>query len=1118
MNSDHFHKNRYIWIVLALVVSFSLVGIALAAASNTSKSITDVGTAPQPYQGVAQPERSSPPSPVQISSKQTESHSQPDQLSEKMRLQVIADSQASAPDAIQRVEFWNFASGFTWIWGAANPNQPITITTSSGDTLYGFSDGDGNYGTDHPTYLYAGDLITATDASGDPPVTIVFPDLQADSDSTSDLVTGHIGYSNWEVEIHPDWNEPMTTTLTDGEGNFSKSFLDIPPNGRGYIRFVETIQPNDVEAIFHRPFYDLQPTIQANYAHEWVEGQYDPGYQVWITLTNNLGEIKATAHGVTAEIPWWNGDSGISTNYNVPWDARPPDVEVGDFVYLKMDNGRIDDLQLGKIDGELNIDADIFTGTLDVPWLTDPVNGDCGVWVDGGPGTSFEGVDPHGGTFTCDFAALGWDLIPGQDVGVGYYEPDADKVLNVFHEPTPHLWINLETMGPPAFGNNYAIRVHYNNDGELTAPDVTITQAFWGAIYLSDTSGFAHTGTGDPLDPIVWQVGDLSVDRMSERSFFIFLQVVNPPGAAVFTAADIATSLEYFQGDEWSKHAEWAADVVENNSDLGINKWAWTGNPVPGQEFVYAVNVCENGGTPSSEVYITDTLPLSTTLLNWWGQFPGWEEVTASDHLLVVKRPTDITPGNNCGEVYLNVLLSDLAWPGMPLHNEAMTWSNSDLNPDNNIAYMDHNASGPSYNLHLNRQWPFGMFVPGGEISYEFNYTNWGNMPMPGTVLTATIPVGTEFLYAYTWDWYGWLQVTPTIVTGEYVVFDFGTYPNGYNANLGLRLKIADDTLPETPLVVNINIMGDMLEERYDDNTLVFTEAVNPGGPNLRVDKHTSWGWNIWDDGVPHQQLWYEMRVFNLGTQSLTNLVITDTYPVSTTVNWCGWNWGAGGSQGCTVDALNHQVVYTATYMDPGWNAATSLRLDVAEQDIGVQGLTFINQVNAPVEGDVAPDDNSDTVISLTGPDAFVRKWLKAGELRAGELITYTVEFGNHNRWPWNGDQNFGSHITDTLPTGMTFVKAIPYWDPTNTWTPVITDGQQIVWESWTMWAESTWNFDLVAQIDSDVDLGQELVNEIEIWGDSPADIDPIPANNRFEYPLKLLIYRMLMPLTQRTP
>ena len=1011
---------------------------------------------------------------------------------------------------LRRVEFWLLPNGYAWLWGTAQPSHQVTIQTSRGDTLIGWPESvNGNFGTDHSTLLLPGDVITVTAGDGVYPVTIVIPDTWANSDSAAEIVSGHIGLPDWQVEIYPWWKAEMTTTVTDADGYFSHSFMDVPPQGRGYIRFTEEVGEANVDAIFHRPFYDLQPSMAVNYAHDWIEGQYDPGYQVWITVTNSLGEIKATAQGETGEIPYWGGETGFATHYNVTWDGVQPDLQVGDFVYLSLGNGLTDELQLGEIGGVLDVDADTLEGYLDIPWLTDPLPVDCGVWVENGSGMGVCEIDPNGGTFTCDFTEVGFDLKPGMDVGVGYYQPDADKVYNVFNEPAPDLRINLWGQGMPASGNNYILEVHYNNDGWATAPGVTIQGAFWGMVYLSDTSGFNHTGTGDPADPIVWDVGNVPVYRYGESVFYVFVQVVNPPGGGVFATADIDSSMDYYQKDEGRKHASFESGITETNeSELNIGKWAWTWAPVPGQDFVYAVNVCNNSENPSSEVYITDTLPLSTTLVNWWGQEPGWEQVSASDHELVVKRPT--VSGYRCSEVDINVHLSDQAWIDMNLHNEAWVAASSDPNPTDNFTTMDHPVGTPEYNLHIYPNWSYGQFVPGGEIGYELSFANWGNMPMPGTLLTTYLPQGTEFIAAFSWDWSGQIPFTPTVIGDGYLLWDFGTFPNGYNQNIGMRLKIDSNTPVGTPLVLENRLTGEELEYRYDDNVLIYTDSVHGIGPNLRVDKHTNWYWK-WEG-----QLQYELRILNVGTQYLEDPVVIDTYPTSTTVSNCWWNHGP--FIGCEVDEANHQVIYYLDNLKPGETASAMLAVDLAPEDIGAQGLAFVNQADISDFEDIAPADNHDEVTSYTGPDVFVRKWLKEGELRAGELITYTVEFGNLNRKPWNGDNNFGSHITETLPAGTTFVEAIGYWDPANPWEPESIDGQEVSWSSGPMWAEQTWTFDLVVQIDEDVPIGTELLNVIEAWGDSPTDVDINPLNNTFEYRLETILYRLLLPLAQRTP
>jgi uncharacterized repeat protein (TIGR01451 family) len=120
-----------------------------------------------------------------------------------------------------------------------------------------------------------------------------------------------------------------------------------------------------------------------------------------------------------------------------------------------------------------------------------------------------------------------------------------------------------------------------------------------------------------------------------------------------------------------------------------------------------------------------------------------------------------------------------------------------------------------------------------------------------------------------------------------------------------------------------------------------------------------------------------------------------------------------------------------------------------------------------------------------------------------GEVLTYTVEFGNSNLPPWDGDPNYGSHITETLPEGMTFITAT--WGSNQPWVPELVDGNTIVWGWGTMWNNSVWEYDLVVQLDESLQGGDVLTNTIEAYGDSPYDVEPDWENNVFELPLTVL-------------
>ena len=93
MKVPQFGKHRIILIILILLISLGLVGVALAAAGQTGRSIPD-GVAAQPQtQAGGQPNQALPPSPMQTSFVPPVVQSPADPLMERMRQQVMSASQ-----------------------------------------------------------------------------------------------------------------------------------------------------------------------------------------------------------------------------------------------------------------------------------------------------------------------------------------------------------------------------------------------------------------------------------------------------------------------------------------------------------------------------------------------------------------------------------------------------------------------------------------------------------------------------------------------------------------------------------------------------------------------------------------------------------------------------------------------------------------------------------------------------------------------------------------------------------------------------------------------------------------------------------------------------------------
>jgi uncharacterized repeat protein (TIGR01451 family) len=314
--------------------------------------------------------------------------------------------------------------------------------------------------------------------------------------------------------------------------------------------------------------------------------------------------------------------------------------------------------------------------------------------------------------------------------------------------------------------------------------------------------------------------------------------------------------------------------------------------------------------------------------------------------------------------------------------------------------------------------------------------------------------------------------------------------------NLNLRLAIATDIDDGAVLENCAEVTIDQDDGWPQNNRDCALATVQAPGANLAVAKDYWWNWE--------GQLQYEIRFWNLGTQSLYDVVLTDTLPAGTTFNP---NWGHNFWEALdlTYDT-GDKVAWTIGRLDPGWSSSIHFQADLDGGLVGLEGEAYTNVVEAPIEGDVAPGDNYAEVTAYTGPDIFVEKWLSGGEPRPGEVVTYTIRFGNQNPW-WSGHWGMDppTLLTDTLPAAMTFITATNPNDPEQGWAPREMVDNTLVWGVWPLWSDSWWEFDLAARITDTVVFGDVLVNTVEARANHDGHVDPVPGNNSAELTLEVL-------------
>lgn len=860
-----------------------------------------------------------------------------------------------------------------------------------------------------------------------------------------------------------------------------------------------------------RPQSSHELMLNVNYAHDWIEGHYEPDHTVWLTVTDSAGVVKARAELTTGEVPGWDGDSGFSTSWGEPWQPRPPDIEPYDWVYGLVGNGYTATVRVGQISADLDVDQDLVSGTIQGPWLNLPVNGSCSVWDDNGVDVPF--TTTVDGSFVCDLGEMGWDLLPGQQVWVEYQDPGGGVVINVFEEPAPKLHIEKSTQGEPGEGGNFVFEIRFRNEGSAPAEDVVITDTMEGFAYLDDTSGFPVVTDvmPDGTTFAVWELGTVAPGDWVR--FFVFTSVVGEPGDPVRNLAEIATSDPYNQSEPWQLEAEWEGIVGENDTRLEVHKFAWTHAPAPGQEFVYQVGVCNVGSTGSSMVTLTDTLPLSTTLISWWAQEPGWQEVESGDHHLVVEHPS-IAGSGECKDVRIRVYLDEAAWPLMELVNQAEISADNDLEPERNQIVLSHQTRLPFTHLTLEKDWSGGMLVPGGELRYGIRFANEGNVPVHAPIrITDTLPVSTTLRE---WRLWGDADISLVEFTETHVIWELDGLDNGFGGDLELVLDVDEDALPGTVLLNHAEITRLPGEVDVHNNRSTWEETLYPHGPNVRVRKEAAW-----DRDADPRRAEYWLLVENVGDQPADSVTVTDHYPVGMVLDgephfwWRDWDWADHPDEGF--------LTITLGTLEPGQLERIHYNLRFPGQDPVPLGEVFTNTAEVTlVPGDTNPDDNSAGAVLGSGPDLYVRKRLldSEAEIEPGDLITFSLVFGNSH--PWNTQGNV--RLTDTLPEGLHYVSAQQRWcGPYEPWCPnePEVDGQNLVWAWGPLHGVEEHEIYLTVQVSDTVRGPATLVNYVEIASDQPdADVEAFYDNNVDSLSLYLLppdTYTIYLPLVVRS-
>ncbi len=356
------------------------------------------------------------------------------------------------------------------------------------------------------------------------------------------------------------------------------------------------------------------------------------------------------------------------------------------------------------------------------------------------------------------------------------------------------------------------------------------------------------------------------------------------------------------------------------------------------------------------------------------------------------------------------------------------------------IAVSPIAVGGPD--LGVNKRAAFPEVAPGGMVTFTIQYGNQGTATATNAVLTDTLPAGLTYVAA----------VPPPDVTGAILIWNLGDVPTGSNPSLivltvtvGSGIPLST-TLPNTATIAAAN--GDV---NPGNNQSIG--SIHVAGPNLWVEKNASAHDVLTGDAVT-----FTITYGNWNTVTGQNVRLTDTLPL-------GLAYLAASRPPITTTPL---VVWELGVV--GREPSTITLTASVGQDLPLS-TTLTNTVTIlAANGEANGQDNLDTsVIHVTGPDLRVQKVHPLLSCpTAGSVVTYTITYSNQNAVP-----ALGVRLTDTLPSGLTYVAAHPAPDVT---------GSVLVWNLGNLPGNAAPTaIVLTATVDSNAPGGAILTNTVTI-------------------------------------
>ncbi len=567
--------------------------------------------------------------------------------------------------------------------------------------------------------------------------------------------------------------------------------------------------------------------------------------------------------------------------------------------------------------------------------------------------------------------------------------------------------VNLTVLGPPALsiGKSVSPKSGVAYHGQITYT-VAVTNSGSGNAYgvlLTDTLPISTTfvkwvsqpsGSNSVGGQITWNG---SIPAGQKQTWIFVASHTGGYGEAVVNTARF--------GHITGSGSAQARFTVLGPPSLSIGKSVTPKSGVAYHGLVtYTVAVTNSGASDAAGLYLTDTLPISTTFVQWVSQ-PGGSSSVGDQITWNGSVPAGQT------KIWTFVASHTGGYGDVVVNTARYGHATGSGNSAAQFAVL----GPPSLSIGKSVTPKSGMAYH-GLVTYTVTVTNSGASDAAGLFLTDTLPISTTFV-----QWVS--QPGGSSSVGDQITWN-GNVPAAQKKTWTF---VASHTGGYGEVVVNTARYGHITGS---GNAVAAFSVL--GAPGLSIGKSVTPRSGV----AYHGLVTYTVAITNSGASDAAGLYLTDTLPISTT--FVQWVSQPGGSS-----SVGDQITWNGSVP----TGQTKIWTFVASHTGGYGDVV----VNTARYGHTTGSGSAATQFTVLGPpELSIGKTVTpmSGVALHG-LVTYTVAITNGGESP-----ALSVSLTDTLPVSTTFANWVEQSGATYhagaperiTWNGAIPAGQVMTW------------------------------------------------------------------------